>query len=626
MKKACLTLIVILLSCRWGHAALSLRERPPEAVRGTLDLRHWDLGRDRPVPMKGEWEFHWKRLLDPGTATVRTRTEQVDLIQVPSVWNDQVINGERLTGEGYATYRLRILLGENREALAIKFPDMVTAYTAFANGKRLCSNGVAGTGRKETVPERRPVAAELDPSAGEIDLVIHVSNYHHIKGGMRASPTLGSREKIYRARERQIALELFLFGTILLMGLSQIVYFLHRTKDRSTLYFGLLCLLASAYTMSNFGEMFLINLVSGLSWELKLKADILSWALIVPLSLLFLRKLFPAEFGGWLLKLMIGPVALLSICVILFPARIHLHLLLAGEIMILSVCVYGILVIAHAAARGRDGAVVFLAGGFVLLATVVNDFLFENHVLQTGYYAPFGIMFFIFSQAFVMLRRYAGALYRLEDLSGRLEQLVGERTAELLDQGERLRAANEEIEKVNRELEEKNRLLEEASSYFYERSIRDSLTGLYNHQHIMQILEDEIHRVRRYELPLSLLMIDIDHFKNVNDAHGHLAGDSVLVSVSQILRESIRPSDYAGRYGGEEFLVVFTHTSLEDSRVVAERIRAGIESGRFGEAHVRITASLGLAQYGGEPLNDFVRRVDGFLYLAKERGRNRVEA
>jgi diguanylate cyclase (GGDEF)-like protein len=161
-------------------------------------------------------------------------------------------------------------------------------------------------------------------------------------------------------------------------------------------------------------------------------------------------------------------------------------------------------------------------------------------------------------------------------------------------------------------------------------SIRDSLTELYNHRHSMELLDQEFQRVGRYpEGRFSVLMIDIDHFKTVNDTHGHLAGDAVLREAAQVLREALRSVDSVGRYGGEEFIAILPHTPREEAVATADRIRKRVADHRFeiGDIRVAVTVSIGVSGYPSTTAdgpNALVSEADRALYEAKERGRNRV--
>lgn len=159
-------------------------------------------------------------------------------------------------------------------------------------------------------------------------------------------------------------------------------------------------------------------------------------------------------------------------------------------------------------------------------------------------------------------------------------------------------------------------------------AITDGLTRLYNSRSFYSQLELEIDRFNRYRHPLTLLLLDIDHFKDYNDKYGHLEGDKVLVRFSQIIKSCLRANDSAYRYGGEEFTVILPETGGEEARTVAQRIRTTLETERFypenGDA-VTVTISIGVTEYQfKEKLSTFIQRADQAMYRSKRNGRNKV--
>jgi two-component system cell cycle response regulator len=160
-------------------------------------------------------------------------------------------------------------------------------------------------------------------------------------------------------------------------------------------------------------------------------------------------------------------------------------------------------------------------------------------------------------------------------------------------------------------------------------AIRDELTGLYNHRYVQQRLDDEFKRSMRYKEPLACAMIDIDHFKRINDRFGHPVGDRVLARVAKRLEDATREVDVVARYGGEEFVLVLPSTHLSGALVVADRIRrtVGEESFEVDRIPVSVSVSIGVAVYpsrGVEAREALLEGADKALYTAKEGGRDRV--
>ncbi len=193
----------------------------------------------------------------------------------------------------------------------------------------------------------------------------------------------------------------------------------------------------------------------------------------------------------------------------------------------------------------------------------------------------------------------------------------------------RLRLLEERVtalQSENLDLVMRNRILSEISA-------RDALTGLYNRWYVMEKIDSEMNRALRHGSPMSLLMLDLDHFKRVNDSFGHTVGDEVLKSVGQVLRESCRVYDVPGRYGGEEFCIVLPETRVGNTTAVAERIRSRLAATELavGDTSITVTASIGVAgmdsvaDEGVVSATALVERADRALYSAKHHGRNRVE-
>ena len=158
-------------------------------------------------------------------------------------------------------------------------------------------------------------------------------------------------------------------------------------------------------------------------------------------------------------------------------------------------------------------------------------------------------------------------------------------------------------------------------------AVTDGLTSLANRKQLDNVLAEEIPRARRHDRDLSVLMLDIDHFKAVNDTHGHLTGDSVLRGLASVLSKRLRPADCLGRYGGEEFCLILPETSINSAARKAEELRALVESHSFvaDDRKIRVTVSIGVGTLReGMEAADLYRSADEMLYKAKRSGRNRV--
>lgn len=234
-------------------------------------------------------------------------------------------------------------------------------------------------------------------------------------------------------------------------------------------------------------------------------------------------------------------------------------------------------------------------------------------------------------------RELAAAKVDIEKHRDHLEGLVHERTAELEATNASLGLAKSELEGMNLRLErlvserteellQTNQKLSDAVRQLEKLAETDGLTGLYCRRRFMELAKSEVLRSLRYGAALSLIMLDLDHFKSINDRFGHHAGDVALTALAAYLDNTKRANDIIGRLGGEEFAILLPETTLEDARVVAERIRSGIAAISLNDSgnSFGMTASIGIVQLKSDSLDELMSRADGFMYQAKAQGRNRI--
>lgn len=214
-----------------------------------------------------------------------------------------------------------------------------------------------------------------------------------------------------------------------------------------------------------------------------------------------------------------------------------------------------------------------------------------------------------------------------EELLARVRSLLRIRTLQkrLYSQNQELEAKNQQLEALTEQLDALNRELQLLS-------VTDGLTRAYNHRHFQERLKSEFARAKRYGEALSCVLIDLDHFKAVNDAWGHPVGDRVLVRLVEIFKEGMRGEDLVARYGGEEFALLLPRTPADHAVHLMERLRERVERERLNisrDLEVRCTISAGVAEYGsGSPIREaeeLLQAADAALYRAKGNGRNRVE-
>jgi diguanylate cyclase (GGDEF)-like protein len=277
---------------------------------------------------------------------------------------------------------------------------------------------------------------------------------------------------------------------------------------------------------------------------------------------------------------------------------------------------------------GAMSALALLVIGWAQINGVVNAYIEYTPSVQAVVTTAFFLLATTFGLNYMVVRlsravrkaqeneaAQAQANRQLRILESVLEKRIEERTTELNQSNQKLM---EQLEYIN-SLQDKLR----------QEAVRDPLTGLFNRRHLNEMLPIEFARAKRSNDPLTIFLLDIDHFKNVNDTHGHQVGDVVLQMVSEVLKKNVRLGDIVCRYGGEEFLLVMPGMKIEDARIRAEILRTIIASQRVAgrDGTFSVTISIGAALYpqDSQTEEDLISMADEALYRAKQGGRNRVE-
>ena len=234
----------------------------PRVEKGILDLRSWDLDKDGPVPLAGDWEFYWKDFIDINLFSSSTEPKAPSFIYVPGIWNDFAVsktisdeqsNENSIGGKGYATYRLQILMPDTihfkSDRPGIKIWAQNSSYQLFINGILYSEVGKIAKNENESSPAFFPQIIPLINQSKIYDVVFYVSNYDQAKGGLWNKVLFGTEKDLIQIRNNNLFLDLFLFGALTLMGFYHLGLFNLRRKDQSSLYFGIYCFIVGAFVI-----------------------------------------------------------------------------------------------------------------------------------------------------------------------------------------------------------------------------------------------------------------------------------------------------------------------------------------------------------------------------------------
>ena len=286
-----LSAAVFLFSCKGNFPG----KEDPCPEKGVLDLSGWDFVKDGPVSLDGEWEFYWEQFLLPEDFLKPVKPEMTSYISVPGIWNEQKETGERFPADGFATYRLKIITKNNPGNLLLKLKIIYIASEIYADNKKICSFGVPGKTFSSTLPGSVAESEVFQVAGNSVDLILIASNFHHWKGGIPASIIIGTEKDIIKIREKGIAGDLFLFGSIFIMFLYHLGLFISRREDKSLISFSLFCLMISIMILFFFGEMFFLVVIPGTGWDTMYRIFYFVLYLAIPTFYTYMYYLFPSE-------------------------------------------------------------------------------------------------------------------------------------------------------------------------------------------------------------------------------------------------------------------------------------------------------------------------------------------
>jgi len=386
------------------------------AQKGVLELSHWDFDTHPLRALDGEWLFFYEQLLVPGDDNVSAH----GYINVPGLWNSFTHRGESIGSDGYATYQLKVLLPENyQEELALKVPDMSSSYRLFVDGEEICANGVVGKSHQEEVPAWKPLVRTIGTKSGQMDITVHVSNYHHIKGGIWESILLGTEEAVYQNRELNLMLSFLLIGVLLITALYYLVVFSNIKRNLAALFLAAFCM-SAALRESMIREVVAGLVIPDLSFNLISKLEYMtvpSGPLLLALSL---YGLYPSVFPKKSLKAIVPVFSFYIIFIALTPLKSFAVLMNTCLILFVITFIYLLFIIATAAKEKKPGAGLLLLGTIIMLTAALIDMAYYRQIhSQYGlsYTFSIGFIIFILSQMRSLSLTIADIFKRSENMS-----------------------------------------------------------------------------------------------------------------------------------------------------------------------------------------------------------------
>lgn len=448
-------LLILLILLLWGCSGKN--DAAPLARQGVVNLSAADTTRSAPVRLDGEWEFYWDRLLAPKDFCGLQAPAITGFLALPGSWNGFKLNGKKLSGAGFATFRLRVLPGPAGQDLGLHIGLINSAYKLWANDKLLFENGVIGKNAAEEIPIQSFQQVKLRTENRPIELVLQISNFHDREGGVISPLLLGDPDKLAAQWVKERSLTLISIGSLMVMGVYHIFLYIFRTKSTAPLYFGLYCLLWMVFSLTNNANGWPVRVLIGdiPAWLLN-RIDLICVVISVPVIYGFVRSLYPQEFSfrvqqvTWFAASVYLVPGLLS-STMMFTSLIYLYYIFCMALICYMVTMLGV-----AIRRERESASYILLGFLGLGIVSINDMLYDLQMIRSVYLMEVGMLGFILLQACALSRRFSRAFSSVEQLSGELgdknvilEREIVERTR--LER-EIISTSEEERRRISREL------------------------------------------------------------------------------------------------------------------------------------------------------------------------------
>ena len=398
------------------------------AEKGVLELTNWDFDKDGYTSLDGEWEFYWQQLLTPEDLV--TGSFIPSYMKMPMAWNKY---NKHYNSNGYATYALTLKLNPKYKntLLGISIPSMLSSYKLWVNGALFATNGVVGRGNFSEKPETLPITSYFFNNTDKIHLVLQVSNYNFRDGGTWEKIYLGSASQMATKREASIALEIFYFGVLLIMGLYHLWLYVFKTDDTSKLYFGALCIIISLRALI-VGNRYFLTLHNSLGYGLALKLEYLTFYGAVYFMLSYIYIVFKEEVSRKIIKGCKLFCLLFIVTDILICPLLASKLLLVFQIFSLLMILYATLIILKAYHEKKQGGLLITVGYLLAIAISAMSILHYLGFSSINDYSLLGFFILILLNAFVLAMTQSKTYKKMENLSKEKEQyLLAEKLREV---------------------------------------------------------------------------------------------------------------------------------------------------------------------------------------------------
>lgn len=494
---------------------------------------------------------------------IKTRTAN-NYYNIPGLLRDQ-IDGKT---QGYMTLHLKIQVPKD-EVYGVYFDSLFTASDIWVNGVYLDGHGEVGKDIENEKAIYRPQHIFFSSINKEVDIVIHTSTFRDLEPMLTAS-TFGTKHQIMKFFYKNVCLDGFIMGIMFIMGILSFCFYFTKPKQKRNLYFAIICFMMIIRCLV-FNSRLLVQIYPNMHYEVLSKIAAITFYLLVTFYILFLDDIFENKVKIKNISVVFG-IGFTLLCVAT-NNMIYDRSAIYAQGMVAFFVLYLYIFMGREIYRKNRNAEKNLLPFVMICITALNDILVNNSVLYNPYFVHYGVIVLIVAQSIFIVNDY-------------LEK-------------------HRKVEKIN----------------------RDGLTSLYNNKHIKELLSQNLYNYSEKNHEFSLIMIDIDNFKAINDTFGHMFGDTVIMDVASILEETIQNRGHAGRFGGDEFIIILPKTTEKEALLIAGNIMDEMDvlNSKY-DVDKKISISIGVYENDVIDLTQCINNVDSSLYKAKASGKNCINS
>jgi diguanylate cyclase (GGDEF)-like protein len=403
--------IYVLLLC--SSTLIGAEKSKIQSTPGYFDLSKIDLKKTTKVALRGKWEFYWKQLLTPKDFTDNKLEEKKVYFPYPQDWRDFKYFGEELTQQGYATYRVKVKLPKKKRRYTLHVYELLSSYKMYVNGRKAISFGKVGVSLESSKPAGNTRYYSFVPKDTEIEIIIQATNFHHRNGGTYMPISIGYHHEMQKHQSLITAMDTFVIGCIIIMGLYHLCLFFYRRKNKAPLYFAISCLaLGIRFSLSCDGDT-MFHLFPEMPWQWTKRLEYMGFYIGIPSFAHFLYHLYPKESFKFLHIVQWIIAAIFCTMTVFSKAIFFTDIIEYYQISCLIVILFLTTSIILALKRKREGGFFVLIGILVLFATVVNDIMLA-HNANTLPISQFGLNFFLFAQSVLLAMKFSKAFNQIE--------------------------------------------------------------------------------------------------------------------------------------------------------------------------------------------------------------------